>query len=96
MKLWKKELPTILVRTSSEDVTPGTIDFHEISEDVHVDKSILKEVHRTADDVCILPYSSGTTGLPKGVQITNRNSVSNICQQSVEGLAKCRPTTRKL
>ena len=31
-------------------------------------------------DVCILPYSSGTTGLPKGVMLTAQNLISNICQ----------------
>jgi acyl-CoA synthetase (AMP-forming)/AMP-acid ligase II len=33
-----------------------------------------------AEDVVALPYSSGTTGLPKGVMLTHRNLVSNICQ----------------
>ncbi len=33
-----------------------------------------------AEDVMVLPYSSGTTGLPKGVMLTNRNLVANICQ----------------
>ena len=33
-----------------------------------------------ANDVAVLPYSSGTTGLPKGVMLTHRNLVANICQ----------------
>ena len=32
------------------------------------------------DGVVALPYSSGTTGLPKGVMLTHRNIVSNLCQ----------------
>jgi acyl-CoA synthetase (AMP-forming)/AMP-acid ligase II len=32
------------------------------------------------DDVVVLPYSSGTTGLSKGVMLTHRNLVSNIAQ----------------
>jgi acyl-CoA synthetase (AMP-forming)/AMP-acid ligase II len=33
-----------------------------------------------ADDLAALPFSSGTTGLPKGVMLTHRNLVANICQ----------------
>jgi acyl-CoA synthetase (AMP-forming)/AMP-acid ligase II len=31
-------------------------------------------------DLATLPYSSGTTGLPKGVMLTHHNLVANLCQ----------------
>ena len=37
-------------------------------------------VHVEPDALAALPYSSGTTGLPKGVMLTHRNLVANICQ----------------
>lgn len=33
-----------------------------------------------AEDLAVLPYSSGTTGLPKGVMLTHRNLVANLVQ----------------
>jgi acyl-CoA synthetase (AMP-forming)/AMP-acid ligase II len=32
------------------------------------------------EDLAVLPYSSGTTGLPKGVMLTHHNLVANLCQ----------------
>src|SRR2546427_8793470 len=33
-----------------------------------------------ARDLAALPYSSGTTGFPKGVMLTHRNLVANLVQ----------------
>ncbi|KAK8743688.1 hypothetical protein OTU49_001211, partial [Cherax quadricarinatus] len=38
------------------------------------------------DDLVVLPYSSGTTGLPKGVMLTHYNLVANLQQILHEGL----------
>ena len=34
----------------------------------------------TSEHVVVLPYSSGTTGFPKGVMLTHRNLVANLAQ----------------
>ncbi len=41
---------------------------------------LAQQVPVDLDDVVVLPYSSGTTGLAKGVMLTHRNLVSNIEQ----------------
>ena len=33
-----------------------------------------------AEDLAVLPYSSGTTGMPKGVMLSHRNLVANVMQ----------------
>jgi acyl-CoA synthetase (AMP-forming)/AMP-acid ligase II len=38
------------------------------------------EVEIAADELAVLPYSSGTTGLPKGVMLTHANLVANLVQ----------------
>jgi len=40
------------------------------------------------EDIAALPYSSGTTGLPKGVMLTHYNLSSNIRQMRATGLVR--------
>ncbi len=41
----------------------------------------------SAEQLAVLPYSSGTTSKPKGVMLTHRNMVANVCQvNSVIGI----------
>jgi benzoate-CoA ligase family protein len=54
----------------------GATPFAVLLEDGHPTPSM--EVG--PDDVALLPYSSGTTGLPKGVVLTHRNLVASLCQ----------------
>jgi acyl-CoA synthetase (AMP-forming)/AMP-acid ligase II len=45
------------------------------------------EIH-AQEDVVALPYSSGTTGLAKGVMLTHRNLVANLCQMAPIGFVR--------
>ncbi|KAJ8719772.1 hypothetical protein PYW08_011947 [Mythimna loreyi] len=83
LKLAKKELPIISLNMT-QSLPEGTISYKELVEDNHADLSVLNEVKRSYNDVAFLPYSSGTTGLPKGVQLTNGNLVANCEQQNTE------------
>uniref|UniRef100_A0A7S3Y9J8 4-coumarate--CoA ligase n=1 Tax=Lotharella globosa TaxID=91324 RepID=A0A7S3Y9J8_9EUKA len=38
------------------------------------------DVKISSSDVAVLPYSSGTTGLPKGVMLTHGNIIANLAQ----------------
>ena len=44
-----------------------------------------------ANDLAFLPYSSGTTGLPKGVMLTHRNLVANQLQMTNPAFTMAKP-----
>ena len=45
------------------------------------------------NDLVVLPYSSGTTGMPKGVMLTHHNLVANMCQ--IFGFQGLTPTSEQ-
>jgi long-subunit acyl-CoA synthetase (AMP-forming) len=73
---------------SASDIPAETADLRQMLQD-GVDTS---DVRFTAniDDTAVLPYSSGTTGLPKGVILSHRNIVTNIA--TLNGRHEIRPS----
>lgn len=69
-----------LTRVEKVIVVGGEHDEYEAwlagSEPVHCDEAV------TPDDVCLVMYSSGTTGRPKGVQLTQHNMVVHTLNSS--------------
>ena len=47
-----------------------------------------------AEDVVVLPYSSGTTGYPKGVMLTHRNLTANMAQ--IEPVLRVEPGVERV
>ncbi|XP_037812191.1 probable 4-coumarate--CoA ligase 3 [Lucilia sericata] len=78
-KLAKKQLPIACVRMNPSDALPaGAIDFYELFKySGDVDFSQLKQYDVNPNSMVFLPFSSGTTGLPKGVMLSHRNISSN-------------------
>jgi acyl-CoA synthetase (AMP-forming)/AMP-acid ligase II len=63
-----------------EIVTIDRVDAVASLDDVAVDADPPAVTIDPANDVMVLPYSSGTTGLPKGVMLTHRNLLANLVQ----------------
>ncbi|XP_072396016.1 uncharacterized protein [Diabrotica undecimpunctata] len=72
----KKNIPIITIKSQqSQNVPSGAANFAELA-DYNADLPS----EESWDSVAFLPYSSGTTGLPKGVMLTHHNIVANVAQ----------------
>ena len=69
-------------KTGVEDIIViGEAKGYQSLEDLMVDGEVPSGAQLDPlTEICVLPYSSGTTGLPKGVMLTHFNLVMNMCQ----------------
>lgn len=61
----------------SDSLPDGSHNFDELA---NIKLDYPDAVFGTGEDLTFLPYSSGTTGLPKGVELTHKNLISNLMQ----------------
>ncbi|CAM8963941.1 unnamed protein product [Rhodiola kirilowii] len=73
-KVKNLNLPVIIL---GEERIEGTMYWDELLE-AGERASVIHETI-SQNDLCALPFSSGTTGLSKGVMLTHRNLVANLC-----------------
>ncbi|XP_048516307.1 4-coumarate-CoA ligase 1-like isoform X2 [Athalia rosae] len=88
------KLPIILIDESINNSLPeSTIRFSELVSD-SVEMISESETSRdNSNEAIYLPYSSGTTGLPKGVELSHRNMIMNFKQLSTKGVYTGSETT---
>ncbi|KAL5775219.1 hypothetical protein ACOSP7_012776 [Xanthoceras sorbifolium] len=68
----------VMTVDSSPDHYQNCLHFQELTE---ADENDTPAIKINPDDVVALPYSSGTTGLPKGVMLTHKGLVTSVAQQ---------------
>ncbi|XP_062078640.1 4-coumarate--CoA ligase CCL1 [Humulus lupulus] len=69
------------VKVMCVDAPPPESECLHFSELTQADETEIPAVKIHPDDVVALPYSSGTTGLPKGVMLTHKGLVTSVAQQ---------------
>lgn len=85
-----KHVKHVVVMTENDEKPPeGVVTLDSIKEHDKGFDTTIRNLHPNTDlHPYLLPYSSGTTGLPKGVCLTHANLVTNLLQmEEVEGMA---------
>lgn len=75
-------IPESRILLLGDEKSGDTVHFQQFIASATSAKRLARTVSRP-DDLCFLVYSSGTTGLPKGVMLNNRNIVSNTLMTDV-------------
>lgn len=69
-------MPVIVV---GEETVASAISWNELLEAADRAGPDTADETINQNDICALPFSSGTTGTSKGVMLTHRNLVANLC-----------------
>ncbi|XP_038878634.1 4-coumarate--CoA ligase 1-like [Benincasa hispida] len=80
----KAIIKVIFIDDDDDDDPPpdGGYHFSSLTDDVAKEEEMeMGDAKVSPDDVVALPYSSGTTGLPKGVMLTHKGLVAIVAQQ---------------
>jgi len=81
----RQRLPSVKhVIVVGSERPPGTLDFYDLIRSAG-DEDLPAVDIDPLEDLVALPYSSGTTGLPKGVMLTHHNLVANATQCASAG-----------
>ncbi|XP_050218970.1 4-coumarate--CoA ligase 2-like [Mercurialis annua] len=78
VKEFAKENNIKIITIDSPPVGQDCLHFSEL---IKADENEIPAVKIYPDDVVALPYSSGTTGLPKGVMLTHKSLITSVAQQ---------------
>nr|ABY60843.1 4-coumarate CoA ligase 2 [Ruta graveolens] len=77
-----KDIPEVKIMCI-DSPPDGCLHFSELTDQSVQEEELefVDSVEILPDDVVSLPYSSGTTGLPKGVMLTHKGLVTSVAQQ---------------
>ncbi|KAG2394777.1 hypothetical protein LR48_Vigan09g096200 [Vigna angularis] len=70
------EVPVIVV---GDEVVEGGMNWKKLIEAAERGGGDFSKEPVEQNDLCAMPFSSGTTGMSKGVMLTHRNLVANLC-----------------
>lgn len=78
LALAKSNAKIVLVDVPGTQTPEGVFRYTEIAEKGEADYKFLDTIEVKLEDTAFIPFSSGTTGLPKGVDITYKNLLAAV------------------